>query len=98
MLTNDISIKKLSELSDREYIATLWGEDVLEVIDRQHIKPMSYDRFLYYCHPCGGNWCGMLLYGIKSLYPEVYEAIPNDMGMFAWECLNKTLTLLGITE
>jgi hypothetical protein len=40
----------------------------------------------------------MLLSGIKALYPDVYDAIPDDMGHFAWRCLAETLYLLQIKD
>ena len=40
----------------------------------------STGEFLDHCVSCGGNWGAMFLYGIKSLFPSVYEAIPHDMG------------------
>lgn len=89
----------LEQLSGDEFIASLWKEDgikVLEAIDRQHITPMTMDEFLTHCIACGGNWGGMLLSGVKALYPEVYEAIPNDMGHFAFRCICETLELLQI--
>ena len=52
--------------------------------------------WLKFCTACGGNWGGMLLSGVRDLYPEVWEAIPEDMGVFAWSCICSVLVLLGV--
>lgn len=83
----------------RRYITIQWKEDgrkVLEAINRQNIKAMSSDEFLSHCTACGGNWGGMLLTGIKELYPEVYEAIPDNMGRNAFFVICSILELLQI--
>lgn len=91
-----MTIPELNALSDREYLAYNWGEEFLAVIDKQETKPMTMKDFLSHCTACGGNWGGMFLTGIKELWPEVWEAIPDNMGMFAWSCLCNTLILLGV--
>lgn len=76
-----------------------WGEDGKAVIVAcLHEKPFNdtFTKFLKYCTACGGNWGGMILTGIRDLYPRVYDAIPNDMGMFAMTCICNTLVLLGV--
>lgn len=62
------------------------------------IEPFNrpFEDFLKVCTPCGGNWGGMLLTGIQEKYPEVWEAIPDDMGCFAWSCLCSVLILFGV--
>ena len=91
-----MTIAELSALSEREFIANQWGESVLAIIDQQSTTPMTMKDFLSHCTACGGNWGGMLLTGIKELWPDVWEAIPDDMGVFAWRCLCDTLTVLGV--
>ena len=89
----------ISELAGDEVIVALWKEDgikVLEAITAQNITPMTMPEFLNNCLACGGNWGGMLLTGIKALYPDVYEAIPDNMGHFAFRCICETLELLQI--
>lgn len=56
----------------------------------------SSKAFLEHCTACGGNWGGMLLTGIKALYPSVWKVIPDDMGVFAWQALCATLILCGV--
>ena len=82
-----------------------WGEDgkrVIEAIfnmkgdDTILSCGMSMREFLQSCTACGGNWGGMLLSGIKRLFPTVWDAIPNDMGDYAWACICYTLLLCGI--
>lgn len=91
-----MTISELKNLSDRDFISALWGNDILTVIDRQTKVNMTCDEFLTHCTACGGNWGGMLLTGLKELFPEVWDAIPDEMGMFAWQCICTTLFLLGI--
>ena len=91
-----MTLEELEALSDRDYVARIWGSNVISVIESQHTIPMTMDEFLNHCTACGGNWGGMLLTGIKALYPEVYNAIPNDMGIFAWSGICRTTKLLGI--
>ena len=91
-----MTITELKALSDEEFLDYNWGGNVLAVISRQNKVTMTMKEFLDHCTACGGNWGGMLLTGIKTLWPEVWEAIPDDMGMFAWRCLCDTLTMLGV--
>lgn len=83
----------------KRYILIQWKEDgqkVLDAIARQNIKAMSGDEFLSHCTACGGNWGGMFLTGIKALYPEVYEAIPDQMGKNAFFVICAVLDLLQV--
>jgi hypothetical protein len=92
-MTNMVAVE------NRAHIIRLWGDagrHVLEVIDQQDIKAMTGDEFLDHCTACGGNWGGMLLSGIKKLYPAVYEAIPENMGKSSWFALCVILNLLNI--
>lgn len=97
-----LPVSALADLPEDQFIVACWKESgiaVLEAIDRQVIMPMSQDHFLgTHCYACGGNWVAMLLTGIKALYPEVYDAIPDNMGHFAWRCICSVVALLGITE
>ena len=86
MKTYDIAqLRKmpLDQLTDDEFLVAVWKEDgikVLETITHQHTVPMTTDDFLSnHCYACGGNWGAMLLTGIKALYPDVYDAIPDNM-------------------
>ena len=92
-----MTIKELSALSERDFLAEIWGKDILMVIDKQNATPMSMDNFLTHCTACGGDWGGMLLTGLRELYPEVWEAVPDDMGILAWQGICTTLTLLGVS-
>ena len=98
----NLPISALADLPEDQFIVACWEESgiaVLEAIDRQHTTPMTTADFLNnHCYACGGDWGAMLLTGIKSLYPEVYNAIPDNMGHFAWRCICGVVELLGITE
>lgn len=91
-----MTIQELKNLSERDFVAYIWGNSILSVIDNQTTTSMTMDDFLKHCTACGGNWGGMLLTGLKELYPEVYDAIPDEMGKFAWRGICDTLTLLGV--
>lgn len=83
----------------QDFLVKHWKEDgkkVIETIFNENKKNMSMEEFMTYCSACGGNWGGMLLTGVKRLYPKVYEAIPEDMGIFAWNAICYTLLLLGV--
>ena len=94
----NLTAEQLNALPDRDYLAFLWGDHILEVVDRQTTTPMTNKEFLTHCTACGGNWVGMLLTGIKKLYPEVYDAVPENLGFLAWNCVCILCTLLNITE
>ena len=88
---------------DREealaFVRQWWPDDAEKVIsacDAEQPFDGTQDDFLSHCTACGGNWGGMLLTGIKALWPKVYEAIPDNMGTMAFGCLCNTLVLLGV--
>lgn len=76
-----------------------WGDQGKEVIALA-FKAKKFDgdteTWLKFCTACGGNWGGMLLSGVRDLYPEVWEAIPEKMGVFAFTCIFSVLILLGV--
>ena len=90
------TVSELGNMSSREFLSAVWGNDVLDAIDAVEHIPMTLKEFLDHCVACGGNWGGMLLTGINDLYPSVYNAIPDNMGCFAWRCLCEVLVLLGV--
>lgn len=83
----------------QDTLVTNWGEDGKRVIEGcfcENPYNKTFSEFLKECTACGGNWGGMFLTGIKTLYPKVYEIIPDDMGVHAFACICSTLLLLGI--
>lgn len=80
----------------RDFITKNWGEDVLKAIDSCKPLNITFGQFLDKCVACGGNWGGMLLSGLRKLRPEIWEAIPDDMGIYAWQCICDTLILAGV--
>lgn len=76
-----------------------WGESGKRVVENAYAEyhPMNFNDFLNECSACGGNWGGMLLTGMKKLYPKTYEAIPEQMGYNAFALILNTLYLLGVT-
>ena len=53
-------------------------------------------EFLKHCTACGGNWGGMLLTGIKTLFPSVYEALPEKLGRNGIEAFDSLVTVLNL--
>lgn len=83
----------------QENIIECWGEDGKKVIEAAYRTipfNRTFEEFLDYCVACGGNWCGMLLSGLHKLYPAVWEAVPENMGPFAWSGICSTLILCGV--
>lgn len=88
-----------SIIEAQNYLVKHWGEDGKRVIvEAQKVTNgnIPFNSFLKLCTPCGGNWDGMILSGIRELWPNVWDAIPNDMGPFPFQCLIKTLILCGV--
>ena len=76
-----------------------WGEAGKRVIEEAaKVVPFNGNskQFLDHCTACGGNWGGMLLTGIHALYPAIWDAIPDNMGVFAWACICSVLILCGV--
>ena len=93
MINYDIIIDAQATLVDG------WGEKGKEIIAACLVETpftAGMSAFLNFCTACGGNWGGMLLTGIKALYPNIYDLIPDNMGWNAWGCICSVLTLLGI--
>ena len=70
----------------QEMLVKHWGtsgEKVIAETVRAERKPMTSKQFIDNCTACGGNWGGMLLTGIHKLWPDVWEAIPDEMGVQA---------------
>ena len=83
----------------QEMLVKHWGtsgEQVIAETVKAERKPMTFKQFLDNCTACGGNWGGMLLTGINRLWPDVWEAIPDNMGIQAWGCLCSVLVLCGV--
>lgn len=73
-----------------------WGDDVLVTACLARKTPMTFKEFLDNCTACGGNWGGMLLTGVRKLYPEVWDVIPDEMGIHAFTTICNLLILLGV--
>ena len=83
----------------KSYLHKNWPESadaVIKACEELDRKEMSMKDFLDHCTACGGNWGGMFLTGIKRLFPAVYDAIPDDMGVQAFGCILHTMLLCGI--
>lgn len=72
------------------------GEKIVAECWRQRHFDGHFKKFLSFCTACGGNWGGMLLSGIKELYEEIYNLIPDNMGNKAMSCVLAILVLLNV--
>ena len=85
----------------KQILRERWGE-VAELVIAECSKINfggNSAEFLKYCTACGGNWSGMLLSGIKALYPAVYAALPEKLGCNgnkAFENVIYVLQLCGV--
>jgi hypothetical protein len=80
-------------------LVTGWGktgEHIIELCATCNPFNGPFTDFLEHCTACGGNWGGLLLSGINKLYPKVYDAIPENMGMNAFSLLCCVIVLLGV--
>ena len=57
---------------------------------------MKMQDFLKHCTACGANRTRMLMSGIKVLFPEYWEAMPDKS--YEFEEIIDHLKFLGITE
>ena len=80
----------------KQQIRDQWGEEVIAECAKHEPLNMDAKTFIEHCFAMGGDWGAMLLTGIKELRPSVWEIIPNNMGVYAWECICSTLILCGI--
>ena len=83
----------------QEILVKHWGtsgEQVIAETVKAERKPMTFSQFLDNCTARGGNWGGMLLTGINKLWPDVWKAIPDEMGVQACCCLCWLLLLYGV--
>lgn len=76
-----------------------WGEEVarnvIDIASREKLDNMTVNEFIKnHCTACGGNWCAMLLSGIKALSPDTYKAIPENMGENGVKAFGNLTTLL----
>ena len=89
-----ITFKMIQDAQNQ--IIDSWGKDGEKVIEEcAKVTPFNNGSkaFLEHCLACGGNWGGMFLSGIQELYPEVWDAIPDDLGVFAFGNICSVLIL-----
>ena len=87
------------KISSKANLLRNWGEDGEKVISAcEKVAPFNgtSKQFLDHCIACGGDWGQMLLSGVKELYPEIWDLIPDNMGTFAFACIVDVLILLGV--
>ena len=99
----NMTVDQLTQLTPDEYVVANWGDAGIKIIELISTKyasnpHMEFDEFLDHCIACGGNWGGMLLTGIQELFPDVWELIPEHMGIFAFSVISDVLMLLNVTN
>ena len=86
----------------QDILVEYWGNDGKRVIEEcARVNPFngSVKNFLEHCIYCGGNWNRILLSGIETLFPSVYDAIPNCMNSsMAYFCICAVLLLCGVNH
>ena len=83
----------------QEILVKHWGshgEQVIAETVRAERKVITFKQFRDNYTVYDGNWSGMLFNSIKKLWPDVWKFIPDDMGIYAWDCLCSVLTLCGV--
>ena len=97
---SEVGEHKAEANPELDFLSEHWGAEVANNVGfaAAHYAPFndSFDAFLTHCVACGGNWGGMLLSGIRELFPKVWDAIPDDMGHDPFFCLIKVLRLCGV--
>lgn len=82
----------------KEWLRIHWEEDAEKVFEAVSLQIPYNGSFAEFeeqeCVACGGNWGAMVLYGIKGIFPEVYDAIPNNMGKNGTEAFVSLLYVL----
>ena len=75
-----------------------WGEVADVVIAECHKVDFgdNFDAFLDHCLMQGGNWVGMILTGIKELFPDVYAALPDELGATGFESFENLICVLQL--
>ena len=99
----DMTVNQLAQLTPDEYVVANWGNAGIKIVELISTKyannpHMELDEFLNHCTACGGNWGGMFLTGIKELFPDVWELIPEHMGVFAFSVIGDVLKLLNVKD
>lgn len=90
-------------VSAQETLVKEWApettEAVFAAISRMDFTPIAGKEFLNHCTACGGDWGAMFLSGVKSLWPEVWEALPDRLGRdgaHAWCNITSVTVLCGV--
>ena len=81
-----------------EKIGSDWGGDFIKILQQTEPLNMPRNTFLEKCVACDGNWANMVLSGIKSLRPELYNTILDYIGSpkWWWLTLQNILFYLGV--
>ena len=92
--------KKMSEEimnQAKEDIKKKWpknAEAVLDACNKAEKFQGAGSEFMDQCIACGGNLVGMLISGIRKLWPEVYSALPDSIGDDGFESFYLTCRVL----
>lgn len=96
----DIPTKDMSDFTEEEYIIANWGEAGVRVCEIAATIPKlncSVSEFTKaHCVMQGGDWGAWFLTGIRAVSKELWDAIPDDMGVLAFFCICDVLRLIGV--
>lgn len=104
LLTHDFNAKEINVFLEEGHedfeslVVALWKNAGIKVVEacKKHNPIGEFKIFLDKCTACGGDWGQMMLTGIKDCAPDVWDAIPDKMGSFAFVGIMATLHLLGV--
>lgn len=86
----------------RDLLVNAWGDDVagkvFAEIDKVHTEPMAVSDYMDKCTACGGDWGNMLLSGVKVLFPDVYNAVPDKLGKDGFDAFFNVCRLLQLLK
>ena len=79
-------------------IGSDWGDDFTKILQQTEPLNMPFNKFLEECAACDENWANIVLSGIESLRPELYNTILDYIGSpkWWWLTLQNILFYLGV--
>ena len=87
----------MTTLESFDIVRKEWGDEVAEAVLMADKRDMTLDDFLAkHCKTCGGNWGAWFLSGVRELWPEVYELIPEYMGSNCFSTICRLIHCLGV--
>ena len=96
----DIPARDMDDFTEEELVIANWGEDGVRVCEIaatiEKLDCNMSDFTKKYCIMQGGDWGAWFLTGIREVSKELWDAIPNDMGVYAFYTICNVLRLIGV--